>query len=297
VSVKRERVRLKHELGRLDKEAKSRQHEARRADSRKSKRHLDRHDSDGRGRIGLAIVTGKDGVAGKLASQMQARIQRCQTDLATLQVTPEYQLQFRLPGSISSRNHLLHLEAGQIALGPERTLSFPRLIMGTRDRIALVGPNGSGKSLLLSHLIPHLNVDHERLVYLPQEISLDRSRAVMQELRAQPRQQLGTIFSIISCLGSRPERLLESEQASPGEIRKVLLALGIAREPHLIIMDEPTNHLDLNAIELLEQALQGCPSAMLLISHDRRFLQNLTVSSWRIVSTGTDQQLVFDNEV
>ena len=103
---------------------------------------------------------------------------------------------------------------------------------------------------------------------------------------------MGTVFSIISCLGSRPERLLESDQASPGEIRKTLLALGIAREPYLIVMDEPTNHLDLVAIELLEKALAGCRCGLLLVSHDRRFLAALTNLTWRIECGGKVHRLM-----
>jgi hypothetical protein len=52
-------------------------------------------------------------------------------------------------------------------------------------------------------------------------------------------------MQIVSRLGSRPHRLLESTEPSPGEVRKILLAMGITHEPNLIVMDEPTNHMDL----------------------------------------------------
>jgi ATPase subunit of ABC transporter with duplicated ATPase domains len=67
-------------------------------------------------------------------------------------------------------------------------------------------------------------------------------------------------------------------------VRKLLLALGIARQPHLIVMDEPTNHLDLPSIECLEQALEDCPCGLLLVSHDERFLGSLTRTRWHLAS-------------
>jgi macrolide transport system ATP-binding/permease protein len=87
----------------------------------------------------------------------------------------------------------------------------------------------------------------------------------------------------VSRLGSRPQRLLETTEPSPGEVRKLLLALGITRAPHLIIMDEPTNHLDLPSIQCLEAALQECPCGLVLVSHDQYFLDRLTTIRWHIV--------------
>lgn len=74
-----------------------------------------------------------------------------------------------------------------------------------------------------------------------------------------------------------------------------MLALGLLKEPWLVIMDEPTNHLDLVSIECLESALADCRSALLLISHDRRFLQALTQTRWEI-SRQPDGNCVLDND-
>ena len=63
-------------------------------------------------------------------------------------------------------------------------------------------------------------------------------------------------------------------------MRKLLIALGVAREPWLIVMDEPTNHLGLVSIRCLEAALDDCPAGLLLVSHDRRFLERLTRKRW-----------------
>jgi ATPase subunit of ABC transporter with duplicated ATPase domains len=72
----------------------------------------------------------------------------------------------------------------------------------------------------------------------------------------------------------------------------LLLGLGIARRPHLVVMDEPTNHLDLPSIECLEEALEGCPCGLLLVSHDLRLLSRLTQIRWRIApATGGSMRL------
>ena len=102
-------------------------------------------------------------------------------------------------------------------------------------------------------------------------------------------------MTIVSRLGSHPQRLLDSVEPSPGETRKLLLALGMTREPHIIIMDEPTNHMDLPAIECLEAALWECPCSLLLVSHDHYFLNKLTDIQWEIqaqAESKMDYQLI-----
>ncbi|MBN1214556.1 MAG: ABC transporter ATP-binding protein, partial [Candidatus Lokiarchaeota archaeon] len=120
----------------------------------------------------------------------------------------------------------------------------------------------------------------------PQEIPLERSQQILNEALALPNEKLGHLMTIVSRLGSLPQRLLESTEPSPGEFRKLLLALGMTYQPHIIIMDEPTNHLDLPSIECLEQALSDCPCCLVLVSHDRYFLEKLTEQRWEIGRDG-----------
>jgi ATPase subunit of ABC transporter with duplicated ATPase domains len=155
-------------------------------------------------------------------------------------------------------------------------------MMNPEDRIALTGRNGAGKSTLLQRIVGSVNVSEERLTYVPQEIERNASKEILGRARSLPKDKLGVMMNVVSRLGSRPERLLESEEPSPGETRKLLLALGMAYTPHLIIMDEPTNHMDLPAIQCLEDALDECPCGLLLVSHDRLFLERLTRIRWDI---------------
>jgi ATPase subunit of ABC transporter with duplicated ATPase domains len=199
-----------------------------------------------------------------------------------IKVKKTYKMGIWMPGAISNRNTLFNIPAGSVSLGPERYLHFPDLSMKPDDRIALTGLNGSGKSTLIGHILQSLNLRENQVTYIPQEIDIHASRGVMARARDLPNDRLGQMMTIVSCLGSRPHRLLESVEPSPGEIRKILLAIGIAHMPHLIVMDEPTNHLDLPSIECLEQALEGCPCGLLLVSHDQRFLEASTHERWHI---------------
>jgi len=160
--------------------------------------------------------------------------------------------------------------------------------MFRHDRIAITGANGLGKSTLIRHILDHLTVPDEHLIYLPQEIDLARTREIMASVQQLSHEQLGLAMTVVSGLGSRPERLLQHLDASPGELRKVLLALGVIRRPHLIIMDEPTNHLDLPAIESLEHELNDCPCGLLLVSHDLRFLSRITQTRWHLQQAGDE---------
>lgn len=193
-----------------------------------------------------------------------------------------YRLGIWMSGAKSKRNTLFELPAGSVPLGEDRRLHFPDLSMKPDDRIALTGLNGSGKSTLIGRIMQLLNLQANRVTYLPQEIDTHQSQVVMTRVRDLSNEKLGQMMTIVSCLGSRPHRLLESAEPSPGEIRKIMLATGIANVPHLIIMDEPTNHLDLPSIECLERALADCPCGLFLVSHDQRFLDALAHKRWHI---------------
>lgn len=281
-SLRRRHQIAKEELARIEGEVVRRTQRASRAKTKRSKRGLARRDTDGKSKIDLARLTGKDGQAGRLVRQIEGRARQARKKLSGIKVKKRYEVGIWLPGSRSSRNTLFRLKEGKIALSPQRYLSFPELSMTPTDRIALTGQNGVGKSSLIRYILHHLNVKEERLVYLPQEIDLQSSMDLIRKARDLPHETLGHVMTIVSRLGSHPQRLIESIEPSPGEARKLMLALGMARKPHLIVMDEPTNHLDLPSIECFEEALDECPCGLLLVSHDMRFLRHLTRTRWHI---------------
>ncbi|MFC1587620.1 ATP-binding cassette domain-containing protein [Planctomycetota bacterium] len=272
----------KHEQLKLKQLVSKHREEASRSHKKRSKRGLPIKDHDARYRKNIARCSGKDGVAGKLMRQLDGRLEQARRKRESMVIKKTYQLGIWLPGYRSKRDALVRLTAGSIPLGGGRWLHFPDLGIHPEDRIALTGVNGSGKSTLVRHIINSVDLPRDRVTYLPQEIDLGSSEEIMERARKLPKDKLGRMMTVVSRLGSVPQRLLESSQPSPGEIRKVLLAIGIANAPHFIIMDEPTNHLDLPSIECLEDALEGCPCSLLLVSHDLRFLQRLTTAEWHI---------------
>jgi len=291
MTVQKKRLQAKHGFLRLKREAAKRRDTASRAHRKRSKRGLALKDHDARGKINLARVTGKDGIAGKRLNQLEGRLSQARTKMDGFKVKKTYKMGIWISGAKSKRNTLFNLPAGSLPLGGDRRLHFPDLSMKPDDRIALTGLNGSGKSTLIGYIMRSLNLPENHVTYVPQEIDAHASQDVMSRARDLPNEKLGKMMTIVSCLGSRPHRLLESAEPSPGEIRKILLATGIANVPHLIVMDEPTNHLDLPSIECLEQALMGCPSGLLLVSHDRRFLKALTRRRWHLSQDPKDKDL------
>lgn len=281
--------RIKRQENHLKAEKQRRHELAEQAMAKNTKSGLSSKDHDQRDKIRLGRITGKDAVGTHFEEQMAGRLKQVEKARAAIHVKKEYETGIWLEdGGFSKRSALFRLPSGSISLGPERVLEFPELVMSPQDHIALTGPNGGGKTTLLRHILQHLNLEADRLVTVPQEITADESQEILAQVKKLPNDQLGRLMQTISRLGSRPQRLLESDMPSPGEIRKLLLALGITRGPHLIVMDEPTNHMDLPSILCLEEALSQCPCGLLLVSHDRRFLKAVTTIEWNI----DDGQLV-----
>lgn len=285
-SLRLQRQKAEQELGRLGETARQRQTTAAKANRRNSKRGLARNDSDGRAKLDLVRVSGKDGQAGRLAKQLSGRLTQAQKRISSLDVKKRYSMNFWLEGSISPRRRIFTIAEEIVDLDTCRRLVIPNLAMSRQDRIAITGSNGLGKTTLVRHILTRLECSQENLIYLPQEIDLSQTREIMAAVQNLSNERLGQVMTVVSALGSRPERLLSSQDASPGELRKVLLALGVIRRPHLIVMDEPTNHLDLPAIQCLENALRKCPCGLLLVSHDIQFLARITSVRWHLEPKG-----------
>lgn len=279
-SLVRERRAAKDELAKLAAEKAERSREADRAQARRSKRHLDPKDKSAKAKIDLAVYTGQDGARGKLSVQMNARVQAAEQRVAAAFVHKRYDGDLWVDAEPSLRKVVAHIEATSIPCGAG-TLDIPELFVGNRDHIGIVGPNGAGKSTLLAYVASHLAGDLA-VLNMPQELSTEERGQVIDGVRALAPAERGRVLSTVAQLNSDPDRILEGAKTSPGELRKLMLAAGLLERPGLIIMDEPTNHLDLHSTEALERALAAYPGSLLLVSHDRMFLDGCTNAIWEV---------------
>ncbi|MBE0635137.1 ABC-F family ATP-binding cassette domain-containing protein [Candidatus Bipolaricaulota bacterium] len=280
------RTAARKERRRLEHEAVVRREHLRKAEKKKSLRGVNPRDNDARAKARTARVA--DSGVRKRVRQIDGRVRRVKESERSIDVTARRSLGIGIHGRASNRNTLFMISAGSLPLGEHRALRFPDLLMQPRDRIALTGPNGAGKSTLLRHLEAQISMPENDVVWIPQETSALDSAKTLQQVRTLAGQELGDVMKWVSLLGSDPGQLLDSELPSPGEIRKLMLALRLEDTPSLVVMDEPTNHMDLLSIECLESALQEYPGGLLLVSHDQTFLSRLTTIRWAIECLDTN---------
>lgn len=282
-TTRREAHTARKQLARLSEEKDARAHEADRAQARRSKRHIDPKDRSAKAKIDLAIFTGQDGARGKLSAQLDARLTAAQNRVEQARIAKRYDGELWFEMHPSERKTLVTIEPTTIPCGSD-TLAIPQLFVGNTDHVGIAGPNGAGKSTLLTY-IHSLIADDLTVLTIPQEVAADKRAQIVHQTQTLSPSKRGQVLSIVAQLNSQPKRILEGDRVSPGELRKLMLALGMLEDPALIIMDEPTNHLDLHSIEALEHMLSSYPGALLLVSHDHAFLHACTTHTW-IVKEG-----------
>ena len=178
---------------------------------------------------------------------------------------------------------LLLLQNIHLSLGRSKLLDGAELSVAPGERLCLVGRNGSGKSTLLRIGAGSIEPDRgtrfaqpgATIRYLPQEPVLsgfETTRAYV-EAGLAPGDDPNRAYYYLGKLGLTGNE--GTSTLSGGEARRAALARVLAPEPDILLLDEPTNHLDLPAIEWLEGELRAMRSALVLISHDRRFMENL----------------------
>jgi len=179
---------------------------------------------------------------------------------------------------------LLTLQSVHLSFGGTPLLVDAELSVSAGERLCLVGRNGSGKTTLLKIAAGLIEPDSGRrflqpeasLRYLPQEPDFDGYATALAYVAADLSEGESGHRSkiLLNELGLSGDE--DVRQLSGGQVRRVALARVLAPEPDILLLDEPTNHLDLPAIEWLEAKLASLRSALILVSHDRRFLQNLS---------------------
>ncbi|EGU0168490.1 ABC transporter ATP-binding protein [Vibrio parahaemolyticus] len=175
------------------------------------------------------------------------------------------------------------------------------------DRIALIGPNGCGKSTVLKLLLGQLETqggrlhcgtklevayfDQYREILDPEKTVIDNLADGKQEVMVGGRQRHA--LSYLQDFLFAPKRARTPVKAlSGGEKNRLLLARILLKPNNLLILDEPTNDLDIETLELLEEMLANYQGTLLLVSHDREFVDNTVTTSWIFEGNGVIEEFV-----
>ncbi len=230
--------------------------------------------------------------------QMESRIARLDE---VEEPRKEWQLQFSI-GQAPRSSAVVATLRDVVAHQGDFTLGPVNLQLNGGERIGITGPNGAGKSTLLRLLLglqePDAGdasmgasvaigeIDQARGLLAGHLALADAVESVLIEWNSA---DVRTLLAKFGLKADHTSRTVDS--LSPGERTRAALALLQARGINLLVLDEPTNHLDLPAIEQLEEALDGYDGALLLVTHDRRLLENVRLDSRWHLDNGTVTEL------
>ena len=230
--------------------------------------------------------------------QMESRIARLEE---VVEPRKEWTLEFTIGAAPRSSSVVATLDNAVVRQG-EFVLGPVSLQVDAGERIGITGPNGAGKSTLLRLLLGRQRPDEGR-ASLGANVAIgeiDQTRADFtgsgrlvdrfeQRVPSWPTADVRTLLAKFGLRADHVERAVDD--LSPGERTRAGLALLQACGTNVLVLDEPTNHLDLAAIEQLEQALETYDGALLLVTHDRRMLQNVRLDRSWLVDNGRVAEL------
>ncbi|GAA1892332.1 ABC-F family ATP-binding cassette domain-containing protein [Lapillicoccus jejuensis] len=232
------------------------------------------------------------------SSEKQARkVRQMESRIARLdeveEPRKEWVLHFAIAAAPRSSSVVATLDGAVVDRGEFR-LGPVSLQVDARERIGITGPNGAGKTTLLQLLLGRLAPDEGRASVGASVAvgEIDQARSGLREDltlghafgEAVPDQAPAELRTLLAKFGLKADQVTSLVgRLSPGERTRAAMALLQARGVNLLVLDEPTNHLDLPAIEQLEEALEAYDGALLLVSHDRRLLENVRLDErWHV---------------
>ena len=225
--------------------------------------------------------------------QMESRIARLEE---VDEPRKEWTLEFTIGAAPRSSSVVATLDNAVVRQG-DFVLGPVSVQVDAGERIGITGPNGAGKSTLLRLLLGRREPDEGR-ASLGANVAIgeiDQARAdftgtgrlVDRFEQRVPSWSTADVRTLLAKFGLRADHVERAvDDLSPGERTRAGLALLQACGTNVLVLDEPTNHLDLPAIEQLEQALESYDGALLLVTHDRRMLQNVRLDRSWVVDNG-----------
>lgn len=186
---------------------------------------------------------------------------------------------------------IFYIKDGNLSFADKVILSNVELYVSPGDRICLVGRNGCGKSSLMKIITSEYDLDHGEpfrapgldIGYLKQDMKIVLQGTIYDLVLSGFSDQENSKYNADIILNQLEiDGNLELNQCSGGQIRRACLAQALVRMPDILLLDEPTNHLDIRAIEWLEGYVKSYKGAVICISHDRTFLENVTNKVWWI---------------
>lgn len=279
------------ELKKLKKSIQSQHEKVTQSKKRMSKKDLGKNDKNSKTKIDLARFTGKDKNDGQELSKLKAK----QTKLVSNTVKTEkvFELGIEFHNTKAKNIFPIVINKNVLDLGETKKLSYEDLSIKEHEKIGIIGENGAGKSSFLNHLLSTVDLKDEYL-YIPQEITQEESKELFDGINTLVNDKKGEIYTIVRKLGSDPIKLQDSFIPSPGEVRKLMIAKGLLESPSLIILDEPTNHMDLDSVLSLEAALLEYNGTMIVISHDKIFLDAIVTNTWEFKKEDEDSYRIIN---
>ena len=232
--------------------------------------------------------------------QMESRIARLDE---VEEPRKEWRLEFTIGAAPRSSSVVATLNEAVVRQG-EFVLGPVSVQVDAGERIGITGPNGAGKSTLLRLLLGERTPDagsaslgsSVAIGQIDQTRTLLTGSAQLAEAFESlvPEYTSAEVRTLLAKFGLRADHVLRPLDAlSPGERTRAGLALLQARGVNVLVLDEPTNHLDLEAIEQLEQALEAYEGALLLVTHDRRMLENVRLDRrWHVEAGRVEDRIV-----
>lgn len=285
IAGQKEEYRLQQEeIGRLNEQAREKKADASRGS------HWSPRDND---KFLRGFKRDRAGKSSRVAKAIERRVEQMDKVEKPVERKP-----FEIPLEAEVDSGALNVQLIDVVAGYPGSFEIGPLSFDVRygDRVGIMGLNGSGKSTLLKTIIGQISPLRGRIEIgsgikignmMQEHETLPRERTVLEFLVEKGHLSHQDSYAKLSKFGfDERQAKLPINTLSPGGRARLLLALFSAQSVNMLVLDEPTNHLDLEALEALEEAMQKYQGTVLLISHDRYFLEKALLDTTYVLSDG-----------